>query len=72
MIARLYNCVAGAGRRVVTFLSSPIRCCIRIIDTLNEHTGTGVAWVSTLLVLVVCAEVYLREVHGQWSVYAQA
>jgi len=65
MIARLYNCVAGAGRRVIAFLSSPIRCCIRIIDTLNEHTGTAVTWVSTLLVLVICAEVYLREVHGQ-------
>ncbi len=36
------------------------RAYVRFIDGLNEKVGSGVSWLTTLLVLVVCYDVFAR------------
>lgn len=44
---------------------------IRFIDRLNELVGAAVSWLSTLLVLVVCYDVFTRYVLRSSSVAVQ-
>ncbi len=36
------------------------RAYVRFVDGLNERVGSGVSWLTTLLVLVVCYDVFTR------------
>lgn len=36
------------------------RAYVRLVDGLNERVGSGVSWLTTLLVLVVCYDVFTR------------
>ncbi|SVC54915.1 uncharacterized protein METZ01_LOCUS307769 [marine metagenome] len=44
---------------------------IRFIDGLNERIGTGAAWLTTILVLVVCFDVFTRYLLKTSSVAVQ-
>ena len=39
-----------------------LRTIIKAIDTLNEKVGTAVSWLTTIMVLVVCYDVFTRYV----------
>ncbi len=41
------------------------------IDSLNEKVGRGVAWLTTVLVLVVCYDVFMRYALNQTSIALQ-
>ena len=36
------------------------RATVRFVDALNERVGSGVSWLTTLLVIVVCYDVFTR------------
>ncbi|GAB4178732.1 MAG: TRAP transporter small permease subunit [Geothermobacteraceae bacterium] len=44
---------------------------VRLIDSLNEWVGRSVAWLTTLLVLVVCFDVVTRYVFNESMVAVQ-
>ncbi len=48
-----------------------LKSYIRFIDKLNERIGQGVAWLTTLLVLVVCYDVFTRYLLRSSSVAVQ-
>ena len=44
---------------------------IRVIDAINEKLGVGVSWLTTVLVIVVCYDVFTRYVLKSSSVAVQ-
>ncbi len=44
---------------------------IHIVDTMNEKIGSGVAWLTTVLVAIVCYDVFTRYVLKSSSVAVQ-
>ncbi len=44
---------------------------IHIIDTMNEKIGSGVAWLTTVMVLIVCYDVFTRYILHSSSVAIQ-
>lgn len=48
-----------------------IHAIVRAIDRLNEWVGTGTSWLSTLLVVVVCYDVFTRYFLRKSSVAVQ-
>lgn len=48
-----------------------LRAYVRFVDNLNEKIGSGVSWLTTLLVLVVCFDVFTRYLLKSSSVGVQ-
>ena len=48
-----------------------LRAYVRFADNLNEKIGTGASWLTTLLVLVVCFDVFTRYLLKSSSVGVQ-
>ncbi len=49
----------------------PIQWIVQFVDRVNEGLGVGVSWLSTLLVLVVCYDVFTRYLLESSSVAVQ-
>lgn len=48
-----------------------VACLVRAIDGLNEKIGQGISWLTTLLVLTVCYDVFTRYFLRSSSVAVQ-
>ena len=42
---------------------------IRIIETISENSGTWTSWLTTVLVLLICYDVFMRYVFGETAIW---